>query len=42
MRQASLLGKEGRRRRADERRLVELWVIVEAWESTPSRHRSTF
>ena len=35
--QEGLPGKEGRRRRADERRLVELWAIVEAWESTPSR-----
>jgi hypothetical protein len=33
--QAGLLGKEARRRRADERRLVELWAIVEAWGEHP-------
>lgn len=31
MRHAGLLGKEGRRRRADKRRLMELWAVVEAW-----------
>jgi hypothetical protein len=41
VRHAGRLGKEGRRRRAHKRRLVELWAIVEAWGEHPSRPRST-